>query len=79
MALIEQHHLAKEIALADFMFLSVSLVAGKHHRLTLQEKIGVERLLSLLEPIMILVMGVAVGFIVLAILLPIFQASQGIG
>ena len=36
-------------------------------------------LLSLLEPIMILVMGVAVGFIVLAILLPIFQASQGIG
>lgn len=36
-------------------------------------------LLSLLEPVMILVMGGIVGFIVLAILLPIFQASQGMG
>ncbi len=36
-------------------------------------------LLSLLEPIMILVMGVLVGFIVLSILLPIFQASSGFG
>lgn len=36
-------------------------------------------LMSLLEPLMILVMGVVVGFIVLAILLPIFQASQGMG
>lgn len=34
-------------------------------------------LMSLLEPLMILVMGTVVGFIVLAILLPIFQASQG--
>ena len=36
-------------------------------------------LMSLLEPLMILVMGAVVGFIVLAILLPIFQASQGMG
>ncbi len=36
-------------------------------------------MLSLLEPLMILFMGLAVGFIVLAILLPIFQASQGMG
>ncbi|MEZ4601119.1 MAG: type II secretion system F family protein [Syntrophotaleaceae bacterium] len=36
-------------------------------------------MLSLLEPLMILVMGVVVGFVVIAILLPIFQASQGIG
>ena len=34
-------------------------------------------LLSLLEPLMILVMGTVVGFIVMAILLPIFQASSG--
>ena len=34
------------------------------------------RLLSLLEPIMILVMGAIVFFIVLAILFPIFQMSQ---
>ncbi|MEW6427400.1 MAG: type II secretion system inner membrane protein GspF [Thermodesulfobacteriota bacterium] len=36
-------------------------------------------LLSLLEPAMILVMGAVVGFIVLAVLLPIFEASQGLG
>ncbi|MDD2557942.1 MAG: type II secretion system inner membrane protein GspF [Desulfuromonadaceae bacterium] len=36
-------------------------------------------LLSLLEPVMILVMGTVIGFIVLAVLLPIFQASQGLG
>jgi general secretion pathway protein F len=36
-------------------------------------------LMALLEPLMILVMGSVVGFIVLAVLLPIFQASQGMG
>jgi len=44
-----------------------------------QVDMAIGRMLSLLEPIMILVMGVAVGFIVLAILLPIFEASQGMG
>jgi general secretion pathway protein F len=36
-------------------------------------------LMALLEPIMILIMGGVVGFIVLAVLMPIFQASQGMG
>lgn len=36
-------------------------------------------MMALLEPLMILLMGSVVGFIVLAILLPIFQASQGMG
>ncbi len=36
-------------------------------------------LMALLEPLMILLMGSIVGFIVLAVLLPIFQASQGMG
>jgi general secretion pathway protein F len=31
---------------------------------------------SLLEPLMILVMGLAVGFIVVSILLPIFEMNQ---
>jgi general secretion pathway protein F len=36
----------------------------------------VQKTLSLLEPVMILVMGLIVGFIVLAVLLPIFQLNQ---
>jgi general secretion pathway protein F len=31
---------------------------------------------SMLEPVMIVVMGVVVGFIVISILLPIFEMSQ---
>lgn len=37
---------------------------------------GVKKALSLLEPALILLMGLAVGFIVLAILLPIFELNQ---
>lgn len=44
-----------------------------------QTDLSVTSMLSLLEPLMILVMGTVVGFVVLAILLPIFQASQGFG
>lgn len=44
-----------------------------------QVDIAVNGLLSLLQPLMILFMGGVIGFIVLAILLPIFQASQGLG
>jgi general secretion pathway protein F len=40
---------------------------------------SISGLLSLLEPLMILFMGTVVGFIVMAILLPIFEASQGMG
>jgi general secretion pathway protein F len=39
---------------------------------------SVDAAVSLLEPIMIVVMGVFVGFLVISILLPIFQMSQGI-
>ncbi len=44
-----------------------------------QTDLAITGLMSLLEPLMILVMGCIVGFVVLAILLPIFQASQGFG
>ncbi|MFQ5586484.1 MAG: type II secretion system F family protein [Thermodesulfobacteriota bacterium] len=40
---------------------------------------GVKRALTLLEPLLILLMGVVVGFIVLAILLPIFELNQIVG
>jgi general secretion pathway protein F len=42
-----------------------------------QSEMAIAGLLSLLEPIMIVVMGVTVGYIVLAILLPIFDATSG--
>lgn len=42
-----------------------------------QIELSLTGMLALLEPLMILLMGSAVGFIVLAILLPIFQASSG--
>lgn len=43
-----------------------------------QIELSMSGMLAMLEPLMILLMGGAVGFIVLAILLPIFQASSGI-
>lgn len=42
-----------------------------------QADMAITGLLALLEPLTILIMGTVVGFVVLAILLPIFQASQG--
>lgn len=39
---------------------------------------GVKKALHLMEPVLILTMGVVVGFIVLAILLPIFELNQAI-
>jgi general secretion pathway protein F len=44
-----------------------------------QTDLAISGALSLLEPLMILFMGGVVGFAVLAVLLPIFQASQGFG
>jgi len=41
-----------------------------------QTELSITGLLALLEPLMILVMGSIVGFVVLAVLLPIFEASQ---
>jgi general secretion pathway protein F len=39
----------------------------------------VNTLMTLLEPVIIIVMGVFVAFLVLAILLPVFDISQGLG
>jgi general secretion pathway protein F len=36
-------------------------------------------LTALIEPVLIVIMGVLVGFIVIAILLPIFEMNQVIG
>ncbi|OIP43685.1 MAG: type II secretion system protein GspF [Deltaproteobacteria bacterium CG2_30_63_29] len=44
-----------------------------------QVEVRVEMLTTLLEPMMILIMGGAVGFVVFAILLPILQLNDGFG
>jgi len=44
-----------------------------------QSELTIGSLLALLEPLMILFMGCTVGYIVIAILLPIFEASTGFG
>ncbi|PLX97808.1 MAG: type II secretion system protein GspF [Desulfuromonas sp.] len=44
-----------------------------------QSELTIGSLLALLEPLMILFMGCSVGYIVIAILLPIFEASSGFG
>ncbi len=41
-------------------------------------EMSVDAVVSLLEPVMIVIMGLFVGFLVLSILLPIMQMSQGI-
>lgn len=43
-----------------------------------ETEIEIRRRMSLLEPMMILILGVGVGFIALSILLPILEMSQGI-
>ncbi len=44
-----------------------------------QSELTIGSMLALLEPLMILFMGCTVGYIVIAILLPIFEASAGFG
>jgi len=41
-----------------------------------ETEIEIRRRMSLLEPLMILIMGVGVGFVALSVLLPIFEMSQ---
>lgn len=76
-------------ALAGFPSVLVQLIATGEKSGTLAEVLGraadsyeaeferrVQKALSLLEPAMILLMGVIVGAIVLAVLLPMFQLNQ---
>jgi general secretion pathway protein F len=44
-----------------------------------QTSVKVEALTAMLEPLMIVVMGGTIGFVVMAILLPIMQLSDGFG
>ena len=38
--------------------------------------VSISRLMALLEPLLVLGMGVTVGFVVVAVLLPIFQLNE---
>lgn len=50
---------------------------GYHAEIELEEKI--KTLTSLIEPVIIMIIGIFVGFVVLAIMLPIFQINQIFG
>jgi type II secretory pathway component PulF len=39
---------------------------------------GLKLVTTLLEPVLILLVGIVVGFIIIAMLLPIFQIGQGL-
>ena len=44
-----------------------------------QVSVRIEAMTSMLEPLMIVVMGGTIGFVVFAIMLPIMQLSDGFG
>ena len=64
------------IILAAIAFLLSALFVGGSEIYDAEVDRTITRLTSLLEPFMILLMGSVVFFIVLAILLPIFEMSQ---
>jgi len=51
-------------------------IADTHER---DAELRIMALTSMLEPVMILIMGLVVGFVVISILLPIFEMNQMIG
>jgi general secretion pathway protein F len=51
-------------------------IADTHER---EVESRIMALTSMLEPVMILIMGLIVGFVVISILLPIFEMNQMIG
>lgn len=71
--MVQMIHVGEETGQLDSMLLRVASIQERHlHRKT-------KTLISLLAPLLILVVGALVGFIVIALLLPIFQMSQLVG
>ena len=69
---IQMIHVGEETGKLDVMLLKVAAMEEK------QMRARTKTLVSLLAPLLILVVGVMVGFIVIALLLPIFKMSNSI-
>ena len=69
---IQMIHVGEETGKLDVMLLKVATMEEK------QMRARTKTLVSLLAPLLILVVGALVGFIVIALLLPIFKMSQTI-
>ena len=69
---IQMIHVGEETGKLDVMLLKVAAMEEK------QMRARTKTLVSLLAPLLILVVGALVGFIVIALLLPIFKMSQTI-
>jgi type II secretory pathway component PulF len=65
-------HVGEETGKLDTMLLKVADMEEK------QMRARTKTLVSLLAPLLILIVGALVGFIVIALLLPIFKMSQTI-
>jgi type IV pilus assembly protein PilC len=40
---------------------------------------AIQRMISMIEPVMIIILGIVIGFIVVSIIQPIFQMYQSVG
>jgi type II secretory pathway component PulF len=70
--IVQMIDVGEESGRLDEMLLKVAEIEERHMRAR------TKTLISLLAPILILIVGSLVGFIVIAILLPIFKMSQAI-
>jgi general secretion pathway protein F len=69
---IQMIYVGEETGKLDEMLLKVADIQERHMRAR------TKTMISLLAPILILVVGAVVGFMVIALLLPIFKMSQGV-
>ena len=69
---VQMIDVGEESGTLDDMLLKVAEIEGR------QMRARTRVLISLLAPVLILVVGALVGFIVIALLLPIFKISQGL-
>jgi type II secretory pathway component PulF len=65
-------NVGEETGKLDEMLLKIAAIEERHMRAR------TKTLVSLLAPVLILIVGALVGFMVIALLLPIFKMSRGI-
>ena len=67
------------MAVGDVTFMLDSLLATISETLDYEAEMATKRLVTLLEPVMIVIMGIVVGGVVAAVIVPIYQSYGTIG